>query len=343
MGLIFALIIFSLIVLIHEFGHFIVAKKNGVKIYEFAIGMGPKVFGKQKGDTLYSIRLFPIGGYVRMAGEECECDECNSEDYLSKKSLLARASIVFAGPFINIVVAIISFTIIYMLIGFNTTTVNKIYEGSLAANIGMQKGDQILYINDKKINTFEDMSQISPNEDGTIDFVVKRNGEEKKLTIKEVTNNILGVEVVNEKNLIKSISKGFSTTANFAKEMTSSLWKLATGWINKNEDTEKIELSGPVGIVNIISDAVETKDISFKTKVVSIFNLFGQLSLNLGIINLIPFPALDGSRLLFMFIEFIRGGKKVNPNIENLLYLVGFLLLMIFMICITVKDVIRLF
>ena len=334
MTIIVTLLVFSIIVFIHELGHFTFAKMNGVKVHEFSIGMGPKIYSIKK-DTEYSIRLLPLGGFVSMEGEDEESSDPRS---FGAKSILQRASIIFAGPFFNIIFTIILFIPIFMFIGSQTTTLGGVTENGPAYSAGVKVGDTIEAIDGKKVNSWQDVIQSLNESDGSdVKLSIDRNGQNKEISVTpqkgEDGRYVIGIETKVERNILTSIKNAFTTTYDMTVQMITFVGQLFTGTVPGGVGNS---VSGPLGVISIVSEAA-------KMGIVNIMYIAAVLSLNLGIINLVPFPALDGGRLFMLAIEAIRGGKKLDPNKEAMINMVGLGALMIFMVFITYKDILRLF
>ena len=335
MTIILALLLFGVIVLIHELGHFLFAKKNGITVHEFAIGMGPKLFGKEKNGTLYSIRLLPIGGYVAMEGED---EESNKPGSFGTKSILQRASVIFAGPFFNLILAIIFLIPVFIYIGSPTTTLDQITDNSPAYEAGLNSGDTIKSIDGKEITSWSEFTNEIAQSDGKeLSFVVERNNEMLTLNVtpqkSEDGSYKVGVTCIRDKNVINAIKDAFTTTWQMIVQMLTFLKQMITGTVPGGFSNS---VAGPVGVISIVSDAA-------KMGIMNLLYLGSIISLNLGIINLVPFPALDGGRLLLLFIEWMRGGKKIDQEKEAMINMIGFCALMAFMVFITYNDVTRLF
>ena len=329
MTIIVALLLFSAIVFIHELGHFLFAKMNGIKVHEFSIGMGPKIYSIKK-DTDYSIRLIPIGGFVSMEGEDEE-----SKDPISfgEKSILQRASVIFAGPFFNIIFTIILFIPIFLFMGNQTTTLAGVTENGPAYQAGIQVGDTIEAVNGESVKTWQDVIQSLNESDGSeLKLSIDRNGQNKEVTVTPEKNTegryVIGIETKVERNL-----NAFTTTWDMMVQMITFLGQLVTGTVPGGVGNS---VTGPLGVINIVSQAA-------KVGIINVMYIAAVISLNLGIINLVPLPALDGGRLLMLAIEAIRGGKKIDPNKEAMINMVGLGALMLFMVFITYKDILRLF
>lgn len=335
MTIIAALLLFGVIVLIHEFGHFIFAKKNGVTVHEFALGMGPKLFGKEVNGTMYSVRILPIGGFCAMEGEDEDSDKPGS---FGTKSILQRASVIFAGPFFNLVLAVLFLIPVFIYIGSPTTTIDEVVENSPAQIATLQSGDIIKKIDGKEITSWQDFTnEIISSQGKELNLVVERDNKELNLSItpekSEDGSYKVGVTSLRDKNIINAIKESFVTTGQMIVQMVTFLKQMITGTIPGGFSNS---VAGPVVIISIVSDAA-------KTGIINLLYLGSVISLNLGIINLVPFPALDGGRLFLLLIEALRGGKKINPDKEAMINMIGFCALMAFMVFITYSDITKLF
>lgn len=409
--------VFGMIVFFHELGHFIFAKRSGIMVREFAVGFGPKLLGIKKGETLYTIRLLPMGGYVRMAGDDldnvelqpgyrigftlnendeitrlvmnqnkqlpdmlflevekaelqkklwvegydedeqlvrynvardCIIEENGQETQIAPydrtfnaKSLGKRAITIFAGPLFNFILAIVIFVIIGFVQGIptNEPLIAKVVDDSPAAVAGFEEKDLITSVNGKKVDKFQDLSAViqgSPGKEITIGVV--RDGQDKtlKVTPKEVEVNKekvgqIGIQYANtyDKNPLKAIPYGFEQTWTWLVQIVKILVVLVTGGFTLDA------LSGPVGIYEATSEVA-------KYGFVTLLSWAAALSVNLGIMNLLPFPALDGGRLALFFYELVRG-KPLDKNKEGIITFVGFACLMVLMVAVTWNDIQRFF
>ena len=335
MTIIAAILLFWIIVFIHELGHFLFAKRAGIKIHEFAVGMGPKLISKQKGETLYSLRLLPLGGYCAMEGEDGESKDPNS---FGQKTLLQRASVIFAGPFFNIVLTVILLIPVFLYMGTPSTTLGKIIPDSPAQAVGLEVNDKIVNINGHEINSWNDVVDNLHNSGGKeVKISVDRDGELKVFNVtpekSEEGNYVIGISYKAERSFFGSIGRAFTATIDMAKQMLVFVGQLITGTVPGGVENS---VTGPVGVISLVSQQASQ----------GIFNLIyigAVISLNLGILNLLPIPALDGFRLLMLAIEGLRGGRKLDPNKEAMINMAGFVLLMGFMLFVTYKDILRLF
>ena len=343
MTLVYMILILGIIVFIHEFGHFLFAKKAGIYVYEFSLGMGPRIFkfNRKNDETEYSLRLFPIGGFVRMAGEEVELDEKIPEDKrMQSKTWLERFLTVIAGIMFNFILAIVVFFIVGLL---NGASQNKPYISSVSDGVNsglVSVGDRIIGINGKKV-VFTDVFVLE---------VQLNNGKPLNLTVRDVDGNernvILNPIEVSENGeinyrygiglgddvktgVVASIKYAFVKFISLIVQMLLVIVNLCTGKLGLSS------LSGPVGIFNVVGE-------SARAGFVDLIYLLGFISLNVGFMNLLPIPALDGGRILFLIIEKIKG-SKVDVKVENTIHTIGFALLMLLMLVITFNDIIKLF
>lgn len=330
MTLIYAVIIFCLLIFVHEFGHFITAKMCGIKVNEFAIGMGPAFFKRQKGETLYSLRAFPIGGFCAMEGED---EDSEDERAFNNQPAWQRAIVLAAGSLMNLLTAVILMIIIAFYMGQATTTIDIVQDDSPAYEAGIMAGDEILAINETEIKQWEDLQAIvGGHENEALDVRVLRDGAEQVITVipqydEESGRSLMGVSPVMAHNGIASIKTGVENTWEMTVMMYDLIGQLFTG------DVSAKELSGPVGIVYVVND-------SAKMGLIYVVYLAALLSLNLAVINLLPFPALDGGRLLFLVIRKITG-KRVTDEMEGKIHFIGIMLLLLLMVYVTWNDIIR--
>ena len=335
MTIVLSLVILSLLILVHEWGHFLAAKKAGIQVYEFSIGMGPAIISRTLGETKYSIRLLPIGGYVKMAGME-PGDENNPRGF-NKKSLFQRAAVVSAGSLMNFLLAIVLFVFVFTVIGIPSASnvVGEVMADSPAAEAGLRPGDKILVIDGRKVNNWNDLVGIIHKNPGKrLEMIVQRDNSKFTVNIvpyldSERNVGLIGIkQSVEKQNLLNSIYLGISNALNI-------IFMIFWGFIRMIIGEIPAEVAGPVGIVTIIGDVA-------RFGLANILNFTAVLSLNLGLINLFPIPALDGSRLLFIFVEWLRG-KPIDPQKENFIHFIGFAILILIMLIITYQDIIRIF
>lgn len=344
MSIIYFLLILGIVVTIHEFGHFLFAKKAGVYVYEFSIGMGPKLFNfsRKNDETNYVVRLLPIGGYVQMAGEEVEEDKkIPKEKNMQSKSWLQRFLIVIAGILFNFILAVIIFFIIGLINGapVNKPYVTGIAENSHAYNAGLRDDDLITSINGVKIRSTDRLLiEMQVNLGKTINLEVRNaNNEIKKVSItpekieqdgKESYKYGMSLKNEVKKGFFESIKYAFTHFVSLIWQMLITIWYLITGKLSLSN------LSGPIGIFNVVDE-------SAKAGFINVIYLTGYISLNVGFMNLLPIPALDGGRLLFLIIEKIIR-KPVNPKIENTIHNIGFILLLLLVVFVSYGDIVKL-
>ncbi|OLS01756.1 RIP metalloprotease RseP [Tissierella creatinophila] len=324
-----AIFVFLLVILLHELGHFAVAKMVGIKVNEFAIGMGPTIFKTKKGETKYSLRALPIGGYVSMEGED---ENSNDPRSFNKAPVLSRMGVIVAGAFMNFVLAIIVLSIVSFNIGVQTTIVEDTTKNSPAEISGILSGDKISAINGVNIDSWEDIiNEISSKSNKEeIKISILRNKEKLDITMiptVEDGRTVIGIKPKTDKSIGLAIKGGFEKTGVFLNSMFDFVKMVFKGEVSTKD------LSGPVGVINVVGEAS-------KMGFTNLLLILGFISVNLGFFNLLPIPALDGSRLVFLFIELIRG-KPINPEKENLVHMVGFFLLIGLMIVVTYRDLIR--
>ena len=324
-----AIFVFLLVILLHELGHFTVAKLSGIKVNEFAIGMGPKLIQTKKGETLYTLRLLPIGGYVKMEGED---EKSNDPRSFNNVSTLKKIATVAAGALMNFILAIIVLSVVSFYTGMPTTTIDEVIKDSPAGLSGVLEGDKIISIDGIKTSTWNELSDTISKSDSSkeMDVLLIRNGEEKSIKIQPSEDNgrtIIGIMPAYEKSLGSAIKGGIETTMMFLGLMFDFLKGVFRGSVSSND------LSGPVGVITEIGRAAESGFLN-------LLNLLGFISVNLGFFNLLPIPALDGSRIAFLLVELVRG-KPIDPDKEGFIHTIGFLLLITLMLFVTYKDLLR--
>jgi regulator of sigma E protease len=328
--------------MVHELGHFLCAKKAGVYVYEFSLGMGPKIISHKKGETDYSIRLFPIGGFVSMAGEDTSDTKIPSDRQLCNKSLLIRFITMIAGITFNILLAIILLFVVGLINGnpIKDTTINSIISEYPISNTNIKTGDVITHIDNVKVSSYEDIAlELTIKSGRNVNITVRHSDNtietNKVKPIYTERGNMKGysygfsLDNTKQKGIVNAIKYSFKQTKNLVVQMYRILYYLVTG--NLSFDN----LSGPIGIYTIVGSAA-------KTGFLNIIYLIAYLCINVAVINLLPFPAFDGGRILFLIIEKIKG-SKVNPKIENSIHTIGFILLMTLMLYVSYNDIIRLF
>ncbi|NLA33489.1 MAG: RIP metalloprotease RseP [Tenericutes bacterium] len=338
---IFFVLILGITVLIHELGHFIFAKIFNIYVYEFSIGMGPKLFSKKdkKNETSYSLRAIPIGGFVSLAGEEVKNDDkIPSDRKLQAKKPWQRFLVMFFGAGSNFIFAICLLFIMGLFLGSPSTKpiITEVEKGYPAELAGIEAGDLVVKMNNHKIKYLDDMSYyftVLDKNEGIIFKVKKTNGKFANIDVKPIEeegNLIFGVTLNNQ------IDKGFKAAVKYAYHKNNALFKqmfmvvgsLFNGQIKMNS------LSGPIGIYSIVGQAR-------KSGIGTLLYLLAFLGVNVGFINLLPFPAFDGGRILFLLIEKIKG-KPIKTSTENTIHSIGFVLLMLLLLFVTINDIIKL-
>lgn len=339
-------IVLGVIIFIHELGHFTWAKIAGVHVYEFALGMGPRLWGFKKGDTEYNLRLIPIGGFCSMAGEDLELDDeekVPKEKRMQSKSVWQRFLILFFGPGNNFILAVVLLFFIALVWGGTTMdpVVSSVMDDYPAQEVGISAGDRILSINGNKVSTSDDVSlylAIADKKEENSIKILKPNGYEieynvkpKKVKEDKTTNYYFGITMQQKRThgFINAFKYSFEKFGSLMKQMVLTLKYLFTGGISLDQ------LSGPVGIYSVVGE-------QSKAGIQNILFLISYLSINVGFLNLIPLPAFDGGHIFFILIEAIRR-KPVPAEIENKIHAVGLMLLMLLMLIITINDVIKLF
>lgn len=324
-----AIFVFLLVVLVHEAGHFTVAKMVGIRVNEFAIGMGPKLVQKTKGETKYTLRALPIGGYVKMEGEDESSDDPRS---FSNVSVWSRIAVILAGATMNFVLAIVVLSIVAFNVGVPSTTIDEVIDGSPAQEYGIIAGDRIVEIEGVAINNWDDIvttiNTQSPEE--MLQVQVARNNEMISMEVMPTVDEgrvVIGIVPEYDTGIFTAIKSGFQETWYFLKLMFQFLGMLFQGNVSTND------LAGPVGVINEIGNAAS---MGF----VSVLYILGFISINLGFFNLLPIPALDGSKIVFLLIELFRG-KPIDADKEGFIHFIGFIFLISLMLIVTYKDLIR--
>lgn len=347
MSIIIAIIIFGLIVTVHEFGHFICAKLSKVNVLEFSIGMGPKIIQKQFGETMYSLRLLPVGGYCAMEGED---DESNTPRSFRSAKLWKRMIILVAGAGMNFVLGFIAIVIMLtMLDTVPTTQISgfsavQLEDGTLERQSGSYdsglRHDDIFYeIDNTKVYSMLDLNYILSSDSTNVhDVTVIRNGEKvdfKDVVFQNASGNTIDFGLVQEKKSPLTIIKGSGQMfMSMGHIVEMSLKQLVSG------NAKKEDISGPVGVVTVISETTQESE-NIRDTIFQLVYMTALITINIGIFNLLPIPGLDGGRLIFCFIELIRR-KPVKPEHEGYVHLAGMVLLFGIMIMATYNDIVRL-
>lgn len=342
MKIVIAIILFSVLIIFHELGHFLVAKLNGIRVREFTLGLGPTIIGVTKGDTKYCLKLLPFGGSCVM-GEDEESDE---PDAFNNKSVWARIAVVAAGPIFNFILAFLFAIVIIGCAGYDEPKVQAVTEGFPAEEAGIQPGDTIIKLNNDRMRVYREISLfVAMHQGETVDVVYERDGERYETTLKpkldeESGNYYLGFSSNGQRtkgNVLKVLQYSLREVEYWIETTYKSLAMIFRGKVKADD------VSGPVGIVSAIGDTYEQskKDGAYYV-LLNMMNFAILLSANLGVMNLLPLPALDGGRLVFLFIEAIRG-KPINREKEGMVHFIGFALLMLLMVVVLYNDIRKLF
>lgn len=333
--IIIAVLFFQLIIVIHEGGHFVAARLMKIKVNEFSIGMGPKLIQFTKGETKYTLRLVLFGGYCAMEGEDSDSDD---ENAFSNKRVIQRIFVVVAGAFMNLVLGLVIISIMVStqsLIG--TTTVAKFEDNALSSQT-LEVGDKIKSIDGMRVYTSTDVTTgLSRSADNTVEFVVERNGEAKTIDVEFEMSEYEGHQYINMDFFVLGVEKTFSSVikeslaqfVSYCRMIFLSLHDLIVGRYGVSD------ISGPVGTVSIVSTAV-------KTSLPTVLRIMALLTVNVGLFNLFPFPALDGWRLFVLVFEGIFK-KKLPSKFEWLINSIGLALLIGLMCVVTFSDITKLF
>lgn len=344
--IIFAILVFSLIIFVHELGHFLTARMFKVKVLEFAIGMGPAIFSKTKGETKYSVRAIPIGGFCSMEGED---EKSDSDSAFSSKPWYKRLVILAAGAFMNVVLGFIICLILLsvtsgMSKGIQTPEVASVVEGTDAANF-LQVNDKILKVGSSKINIVRDINfAMQQNGNKPVKVTVLRNGEKltgeitpHKVTYDDGTSSyIIGFSTkISDVTPLRVLKEALFETIWMGKTVFVSLGMLISG------DASMNDMSGPVGVISAMNESSKAVGGGF-LGFLNLMFLASFISVNIGIMNLLPIPALDGGRIFFALIEGIIR-KPIPPEKEGVVHFIGLILLMGLMVFATWNDILRLF
>lgn len=352
-----ALIVFCVVILIHELGHFIAAKKTGIFVYEFAIGMGPVLLKKQGKETLYTIRLFPIGGYVKMQGEDEEDDSPTS---FTSKPVLQRMIVISAGVIMNVLLAFVCFVIVNYTTLYPTLSIGEVMEGYPAEAVGLQAGDTITKLNGSSVNSYNELTyELGEIEEPTVTIEYKHDGELNEVSVERQVDEETGRYLIGfspsyklgtlykdieatpnstEVTFFDAIGSAFSDLVFYVEVTIRSFIQLVTLQLSMDN------VAGPIGIVSSISSGFE-ESVAYNgimLGVVSTINFIGIISVNLAVFNFLPLPALDGGRFVFLIYEAIKG-KPVSAEKEGYVHFVGFVALMLFAVFVAYKDIVRLF
>lgn len=322
-----AILVFNGIVFVHEGGHFIAARLGGIKVVEFALGMGPKIIGKKIGETMYSLRAFPIGGFCLMLGED---EEKNDPGAFNNSPIMSRIGAVITGPLVNLLVAVLIYSLVITPVA--APVIGQVTKGMPAEKAGIVAGDTIVDINDVKISSWQEMKpEIGKHEGEVITVTLENKGVQRDVQLIPLKNSSTEDVVIGVTQKVTlggfSLAEGIKTTTTISKMMLGFLGELVRGKANAEE------VSGPISIIVYMNEAA-------KTGFLSVLYLTAIISLNLAILNLLPVPALDGGRLLFLFVELVRR-KKIPAEKEGMVHFVGLVALMALSVFLMYRDIIK--
>ena len=338
MSIVIALLVFSVIILFHEFGHFLLAKLNKITVVEFSLGMGPRLLSFEAGGTRYSWKLLPFGGSCMMLGEDGEEEE---EGSFGSKSVWARMSVIAAGPIFNFLLAFIMALFIVGNLGYDVPVLLNVTEGMPAADAGLQAGDRIVKMNGKRIHLYREVQNYSMFHQGEpVIFQYERDGELHEATVTpELTNGSYkygiggNINYRQKTNVLETLEYSAYEVYYWIDTTVSSLGLLFKGGVQLDD------MSGPVGVVDAIGTTYqESRDEGAFYVWMNLLNIAILLSANLGVMNLLPIPALDGGRLIFLIVEAIRR-RRVEPELEAKIHFAGLMLLMLLMVVVMFNDV----
>ncbi|MBZ9608285.1 RIP metalloprotease RseP [Clostridium estertheticum] len=329
---IMAILAFSLLIIIHELGHFTLCKLNGVKVSEFSLGMGPKIFGIKGKETEYLIKAFPIGGYVKMEGEDGESDDPRS---FTNKTPGQKLSIVSAGAIMNLILAVVLFAMVGASKGYILPIIGELVPNSPAVKAGIQVGDEITKINKTKIDRWDQVqNEIFVSKGESMDIEIVRNSKVEKITLKPIKSEkeklfFVGVSpsmVEKKMNPGKAVGYGFDQIGNTVKQIFEFFGNVFHGKVSAND------VGGPISIIRFSGKAAQAG-------ITTLMYFTALMSVQLGIFNIIPFPALDGGWIFMLLFEIISG-KKLDDNKVATINYIGFMFLMAFMVLVVIKDIV---
>ena len=348
--LILFVLIFGVVVVSHEFGHFLLAKANGIHVIEFSVGMGPNLFSFQKGDTKYSLKLLPIGGACMFEGEDGLNEKEDGEDHSGSflnANVWARISTVLAGPVFNFILGfIVALIMVNMLVAVRDPVATEVVDGGAAQEAGLQPGDRILALNGSKIHLFEEIQLFCMTyRGGEVTVQYERDGVKGTTTLTPQYDESAGYYMVGIMNADFVEMSGLNSfryawyEMRYCVKMTwKSLEMLVQGQVSRQD------VAGPVGIaVNVVGKTYETaKDYGWQSVLLSMLNITLMLTVNLGILNLLPVPALDGGRLVFLLWEAITH-RPVPPEKEGIVHFIGLMFFMVLMVFLLFNDLVNIF
>ncbi len=348
--LILFVLIFGVVVVSHEFGHFLLAKANGIHVIEFSVGMGPNLFSFQKGDTKYSLKLLPIGGACMFEGEDGLNEKEDGEDHSGSflnANVWARISTVVAGPLFNFILGfIVALIMVNMLVAVRDPVATEVVDGGAAQEAGLQPGDRILALNGSKIHLFEEIQLFNMTyRGGEVTVLYEREGVKGTTTLTPHYDESAGYYMMGIMNAdfvelsgLDSFRYAWYEMRYCVKMTWKSLEMLVQGQVSRQD------VAGPVGIaVNVVGKTYETaKDYGWQSVLLSMLNITLMLTVNLGILNLLPVPALDGGRLVFLLWEAITH-RPVPPEKEGIVHFIGLMFFMVLMVFLLFNDLVNIF
>ncbi len=346
MTIILFVIIFGIVVISHEFGHFLLGKRNGIRVVEFAIGMGPDIFSFRRGETKYSLKLLPIGGACMFDGEDGVAAENGEKDEhtFQAANVWARIATIFAGPFFNFLTAFLFALIVVAFTGARRTDIQMIVEGSAAQEAGIMPGDEILRINNERVYLYQEIQLATELTQGEpLTLQIKRGEQILDVTVSPRYDErdgmyyigLVGGESI-ECNPAQVFQYSLYEIRFWVKVTYKSLLMLVQGQVTKDD------VSGPIGIAQMVGDNYEVaKTYGVSNVIFTMMDIIILLSINLGILNLLPIPALDGGRLVFLILEVFRG-KPVPPEKEGMVHFAGLVVLMVLMVFVMYNDIMKL-
>lgn len=344
MNIVIAILVFGILVIFHELGHFLLAKANGIRVNEFSLGLGPTIVGFTKGETKYSIKLLPFGGACMMEGEDESSDD---EKAFNNKSVWARISVVAAGPVFNFIMAVVFSMILLGCVGVDKPVLSDVIDGYAAQEAGLLGGDTITKMNGKNINFYREISAYATFHAGEpVEIMYERDGKAYTTTLtpkfdEESGRYLYGfiTSGVRERTgFFETVYYSFCELGYYIDTTIQSLKMLITGGVSVND------MSGPVGIVQNMGQVYEesVQNDGYFYAFLNMLNWAIMLSANLGVMNLLPIPALDGGRLVFLAVEAVRG-KPIDPNKEGFVHMIGIILLFGLMFVVMFNDIRKLF
>lgn len=344
MGILFAILLFSFIVIFHELGHFLTAKLFGIRVDEFSLGLGPTLIGKKIGGTKFSLKALPFGGACVMGEDDVED---TSEGSFNSKNVWQRIAVIAGGPIFNLILGLVICSVMVGMTGYARPVVSAVESGYGAAKAGLRAEDTITRIGGHAVHTWDDISlyNLTHQEESSVSVTYRRDGEVKKTVVELSADGkagykrlgIIGPEEMTRPSGIGVLRYGFYRTKYWLDYTVASLRMLFTGKVGLKD------MSGPVGIVSAVDGVYKSSIVNgVRAAALGLLTFGALLTVNLGVMNLFPLPALDGGRLIFLFIEAVRG-RRVSPEKEGYVHMAGFILLMGLMVVILFNDIWRLF